>query len=139
MSTLKTRQNDDSVTEFLESVDDDQRREDAFRALEIFTDVTGEPARMWGSAIIGFGEYHYVYESGREGDWMKTGFSPRKNALTLYIMSGFDRFDELMNKLGKYKTGKSCLYVKKLDDVDESVLRELIRASCDYIERKYGD
>ena len=139
MSTLKTRQNDDSVIEFLESVDDDQRREDAFRALEIFTDVTGEPARMWGSAIIGFGEYHYVYESGREGDWMKTGFSPRKNALTLYIMSGFDRFDELMNKLGKYKTGKSCLYVKKLDDVDESVLRELIRASCDYIERKYGD
>ena len=139
MSTLKTRQNDDSVIEFLESVDDDQRREDAFRALEIFTDVTGEPARMLGSAIIGFGEYHYVYESGREGDWMKTGFSPRKNALTLYIMSGFDRFDELMNKLGKYKTGKSCLYVKKLDDVDESVLRELIRASCDYIERKYGD
>ena len=136
-STLKTRKNDASVIEFLESVDNDQRREDAFRALELFGEVTGEPAKMWGSSIVGFGEYHYVYESGREGDWMKTGFSPRKNALTLYIMSGFSDYDELMAKLGKYKTGKSCLYVKKLDDVDAEVLKELISESCDYIDRKY--
>jgi hypothetical protein len=90
---------------------------------------------MWGSSIVGFGQYHFKYASGREGDWMATGFSPRKGNLTLYIMSGF-RNAELMKKLGKYKTGKSCLYIKKLDDVDKSVLKDLIKSSVDFIKKK---
>lgn len=93
---------------------------------------------MWGSSIVGFGSYHYRYESGREGDWMLTGFSPRKQALTLYMMGGFQRHDELMNKLGKYKTGKSCLYVKKLEDIDLDVLRQLVAESVDYMRQSYG-
>ena len=92
---------------------------------------------MWGPSIIGFGTYHYKYASGREGDWMLTGFSPRKTKHSLYIMAGFKRFDDLMQKLGKYKTGKSCLYVNKLEDIDEEVLRQLIRESMEYMKEKY--
>jgi hypothetical protein len=88
---------------------------------------------MWGSSIIGFGNYHYVYASGREGDYFLTGFSPRKQNLTLYIMAGFDQYDELMKKLGKYKTGKSCLYIKKLEDIDLSTLRELVKQSVEHM------
>jgi len=98
--------------------------------------ITGEPAKMWGPSIIGFGTYHYKYATGREGDFLTTGFSPRKPELTLYIMSGFSKYDELMNKLGKYKTGKSCLYVKKLEDLNLEVLTELIETSVDYIKNK---
>ena len=93
---------------------------------------------MWGNSIVGFGNYHYKYASGREGDFMKIGFSPRKQNLTLYIMPGFDRYDALMKKLGKYKTGKSCLYIKRLEDVDWSVLRELSQRSYQYMTDKYG-
>ena len=89
---------------------------------------------MWGPTIVGFGSYHYKYESGREGDWFKTGFSPRKTSLTLYIMPGFNRYDELMQKLGKHKTGQSCLYINKLEDVDMDVLRELVKLSYDYMD-----
>ena len=92
---------------------------------------------MWGTAIIGFGTYHYVYASGREGDWMQVGFSPRKSALTLYIMSGFSAYDDLMKDLGKYKTGKSCLYIKKLSDIDIKVLKKLVRESVKYIKKKH--
>jgi hypothetical protein len=95
--------------------------------------VTGAEPRLWGAVMVGFGSYHYRYESGREGDWFVTGFSPRKGNLTLYIMAGFDRYPELLERLGKFKTGKSCLYVKKLADVDEQVLVELIAASVDHM------
>jgi hypothetical protein len=94
---------------------------------------------MWGNSIVGFGNYHYTYASGREGDWFLTGFSPRKQALTLYIISGFAQYDHLMKRLGKFKIGKSCLYIKKLEDIDPNVLRELIQASIRYLHETYPD
>ena len=105
--------------------------------LTVMQKTTGCGPKRWGPAIIGFGTYHYRYESGREGDWFLTGFSPRKNDLTLYIMAGFDRYDSIMKRLGKYKTGKSCLYIKKLADIDRDALRELIGASVGHIRRTY--
>ena len=133
----KTTQNDGNVIAFLESVENEQRRNDALAVLKMMKEITEVEPKMWGGAIVGFDTYHYKYDSGREGDFMITGFSPRKQALTLYIMPGFERFDELMQKLGKYKTGKSCLYVKKLSDVDEHTLRELIAESVKYMRNKY--
>ena len=130
---LKTKVNDADVIAFLESVEDPMRREDSLAMLDIMSEVTGEEPQMWGKSIVGFGSYHYVYASGQEGDWMAIGFSPRKQSLTLYIMSGFKAYDELMAKLGKYKTGKSCLYIKKLEDVDMDVLRKLIKGSFDWM------
>lgn len=138
MAELKTRLNDASVADFLDSVDDEQRTSDCLELVEIMQEITGEPPKMWGSSIVGFGSYHYCYDSGREGDWPLVGFSPRKQALTLYIMSGFSRYGELMRKLGKHKTGKSCLYVKRLSDVDESVLRELITQSVEHVRKTYA-
>jgi len=138
MSTPKTTPHNASVLDFLNAVDNPERKEDALKALEIMREVTGEEPKMWGSSIVGFGSYHYVYASGREGDWPLTGFSPRKQALTLYIMAGFARYDDLMSRLGTHKTGKSCLYVKRLSDIDESVLRELIAASVDHMKSTYG-
>lgn len=135
---VKTKKHEGSVLDFLNAVENEQRRTDSLRLLEIMTDVTGEPPAMWGPSIVGFGTYHYVYESGREGDWMLTGFSPRKQSLTLYIMSGFGRFDELLGKLGTFKTGKSCLYVNRLEDVDEAVLREMIADSIAYLKERYA-
>ena len=129
MAELKTKKHNASVTEFLNSVEDEKRRKDAKSVLKMMKEVTGEKPKMWGPSIIGFGDYHYKYASGREGDWFKVGFSPRKNALTLYIMTGFSRYDELMGKLGKYKTGKGCLYIKRLEDVDGEVLRKLVEES----------
>jgi len=131
MSELKTRRNDNDVLAFIEAVEDDQRREDALAVLKLFEDVTGLEPQMWGDSIVGFGSYHYKYASGREGEWMLTGFSPRKKNLTLYIMSGFDAYESLLKKLGKYKTGKSCLYISKLEDVDIEVLCELVRQSVE--------
>lgn len=125
----KTRETDASVDAFLAGIADPQRREDCQRVRALMEAATGAPARMWGPAIVGFGVYHYRYESGREGDWMVTGFSPRKNDLTLYIMPGFARYETLMAKLGKHKTGKSCLYLKRLADVDMAVLDQLVRES----------
>jgi len=138
MTKLKTTPNDSDVHQFLNAVEDEQKRSDSFTILELMQNSIGEAPKMWGNSIIGFGSYHYKYESGREGDWFLTGFSPRKTSLSLYIMAGFDRYEELMSNLGKYKTGKSCLYVKKLDDVDETVLRELIEASVEHMRQKYG-
>lgn len=133
MAELKTKLNDGSVTEFLNSVEHKKRREDSFKVLALMSNVLNEEPKMWGSSIIGFGNYHYKYESGREGDWFVAGFSPRKQSLTLYIMSGFEQYDALMEKLGKYKTGKSCLYINKLEDVDLDVLRELVKQSADHV------
>ena len=133
MAELKTKQNDQDVEQFLNSVADDKKRQDSFTILELMKDVTGEEPRMWGDSIVGFGSYHYKGASGREGDWFLTGFSPRKQSLTLYIMSGFDQYDRLLSKLGKHTTGKACLYIKKLDDIDESVLKELVAQSVEHV------
>lgn len=133
MAELKTQPNDQSVEQFLNSVPDEQKRTDSFTVLQLMQQVTGEEPIMWGDSIIGFGRYQYKYASGRKGEWFLTGFSPRKQSLTLYIMSGFDAYDALLGKLGKYTTGKSCLYVKKLEDVDLEVLQELVRQSVDHM------
>jgi hypothetical protein len=130
VAELKTKVNDASVDKFLNSVKDEQVREDCYKILDIMKKATKAEPKMWGTSIIGFGSYHYKGKSGREGDWMLTGFSPRKQNLTLYIMPGFDEYNNLMKKLGKYTTGKSCLYIKKLEDVDTKVLKELVAKSA---------
>lgn len=135
MAELKTKRNKGDVEAFLNSVPDEKKRRDSFTILELMKQVTGQEPEMWGDSIVGFGSYHYKYESGREGDWFVTGFSPRKQNLTLYIMSGFDEYDNLMSRLGKYKTGKSCLYIKKIDDVDQDVLQELVKKSVENMEK----
>ena len=129
MAELKTKKTNQSVKEFLESVEDESKRQDSFEILKLMEKITGEKATMWGDSIVGFGSYHYKYATGREGDWMLTGFSPRKQALTLYIMAGFDLYENLLNRLGKFKTGKSCLYIKRLEDIDMNVLTELVEKS----------
>lgn len=134
MAELKTKRNKGDVEAFLNSVPDEKKRRDSFTILELMKQVTGQEPEIWGDSIVGFGSYHYKYESGREGDWFVTGFSPRKQNLTLYIMSGFDEYDNLMSRLGKYKTGKSCLYIKKIDDVDQDVLQELVKKSVEHME-----
>lgn len=133
MSDLKTQQNDGDVVQFLEAVENQQRKDDAFKVLELMTEVVGEEPKMWGTSIVGYGNYHYKYETGREGDWFLAGFSPRKQSLTLYIMAGFAEYDDLMSKLGKHKTGKSCLYINKLADVDMDVLKQLVAASVKHM------
>lgn len=129
MAELKTRPTTESVSTFLNKVADKTRREDCFAVLEMMRDVTKEEPTMWGRSIVGFGRYRYKYESGREGEWPITGFSPRKGDLTLYIVPGFEIAPDLMKRLGKYKTGKSCLYIRKLADVDRKVLKQLIEKS----------
>jgi len=128
MAELKTKPTTASVTKFLNGVSDKTRREDCFAVLEMMREVTKEEPAMWGSSIVGFGRHRYKYESGREGEWPITAFSPRKGDLTLYFMPGFDIAPE-MERLGKYKTGKSCLYIKKLADVDPKVLKQLVTKS----------
>ena len=126
---LKTKVNDASVTKFLEGVTDEQKRNDCFEILKLMKQVTKEEPKMWGSSIVGFGSYHYKGKSGREGDWMLIGFSPRKQNLTLYLTGGFEAHADLLKKLGKHSTGVGCLYIKKLKDVDTKVLKELIEKS----------
>ena len=138
MAELKTRQNDADVDAYLDAVENPPRRADARRLLTLMRDVTGDPPKMWGTSIVGFGSYHYRYASGREGDWPMVGFAPRKQNLVLYIMPGFDGYGALLNRLGKYRTGRSCLYVNKLDDVDLQVLEELVRAAVAEMGRRNG-
>ena len=133
MAQLKTQPNDGDVGAFLASVEHPTRRQDSQVVLELMRRITGEEPKLWGPSIVGFGSYHYRYASGREGDWFLTGFSPRKQSLTLYIMAGFSRYDELLAQLGKHKTGKSCLYINKLADVDMEVLEALVRASVEHL------
>lgn len=134
MSENKTVANDSDVMAFINAIQPEKKRDDAKIIMKLMEDVTGEQAAMWGSSIVGFGSYHYQYETGREGDMPLVGFSPRKQALTLYIMAGFDAYDDLLSKLGKFKTGKACLYIKKSEDVDMSVLRELVRQSAEHMK-----
>jgi hypothetical protein len=135
MAELKTKRNEGDVEAYLNSVENETKRKDSFAVLKLMQEVTGEQPEMWGDSIVGFGSYHYKYESGREGDWFLTGFAPRKQNLTLYIMAGFDEYDKLLGKLGKYKTGKSCLYINKIEDVDKDVLRELVRQSVEHMKQ----
>ncbi|CAN5720294.1 hypothetical protein BH23GEM10_BH23GEM10_08250 [soil metagenome] len=137
MAELKTKPTEQSVAEFLDAIPDESRRAECRALADLMRRVTGAEAKLWGPAMVGFGSYHYVYESGREGDWFLTGFAPRKNNLTLYIMAGFDRYEELMGRLGKHTTGKSCLYVKRLADVDAAVLDELVTASVAHLRATY--
>lgn len=130
---LKTRPTDRDVEEFLNSIENEKKRMDSYAILDLMQSVTGAEPVMWGDSIIGFGSYPYKYASGREGEWFLTGFSPRKQNLTLYIMSGFDRYDELLDDLGKYTTGKACLYIKKMEDIDRNVLEELVRLSVEHV------
>jgi hypothetical protein len=130
MSELKTKPNDASVEEFLNSVEDEKKRKDAFEILNLMKAATGDEPKMWGGSMIGFGDYHYKYASGREGDWFKTGFSPRKQNLTLYMMCDISKLQGYLDKLGKHKIGKGCLYIKKLEDVNIDVLKEMIEAAA---------
>jgi len=127
MAELKTKVTKASVEKFLEGIKDEKKRQDCHQLLKIMRKATKSEPKMWGPSIIGFGDHHYVYESGREGDWFLAGFSPRAQNLTLYMMGGWD--NETLKKLGKYKTGKGCLYINKLEDVDVNVLNELITRS----------
>lgn len=138
MATLKTQETNASVEDFLNSIENEQRVSDCRKLLEVFSEVMDEPAKMWGDSMVGYGSYHYKYDSGREGDWFLTGFSPRKQNLTIYIVSGFDKHKDLMKDLGKYKTSSSCLYVKKLADIDVEVLKKLIVASVQDIRKRYS-
>ncbi len=135
MAELKTKPTDQDVEAFLNAIPDPGRREDCFTLLELMKKVTRSEPRMWGPSIVGFGSYHYRYASGREGDWMLTGFSPRKQNLTLYIMTGFDQAGELMARLGTHTTGKSCLYLKRLADVDLPTLKKLIQGSVRHLKK----
>jgi hypothetical protein len=136
---LKTRQTEVEVDDFLEAVPDPGRREDARQLRAMMERISGYPARMWGPTIVGFGRYKYRYDSGHEGEMARLGFSPRARELVLYVVSGFPRHQALMDRLGKYRTGKSCLYVKRLSDVDEAVLKSLIAEGLDYMRGKYPE
>lgn len=135
MADNKTQPTAASVRAFLAAVPNAKRREDSLVVAAMMEKATGAPPRMWGPSIVGFGSYHYTYASGREGDAPLTGFSPRKEALTLYILGGFDTYDELVRQLGRCRTGKACLYIKSLDDVNLKVLRRLITASVRHMRR----
>lgn len=137
MAYVKTRRNDASVTAYLKSIEDRARRADAKRIASMMRKATGATPRMWGSSIVGYGSYHYRYESGREGEWILTGFSARKQSLVVYVMPGFRTFTALMKRLGHYKTGKSCLYIKSLDDVDSKILQTIIERSVKLMRKRY--
>ncbi|MEQ6166729.1 DUF1801 domain-containing protein [Ekhidna sp. MALMAid0563] len=139
MAELKTQPSDLDVEAFINTIEPESKRDDAWEVLKLMKKVTGEEPVMWGSSIVGFGKYKYVYESGREGEWMLTGFSPRKQAMTLYLMSGYEKMDDLMQKLGKYKSSVSCLYIKRLSDIDLDVLEEMVRKSVEIIKKRYAE
>ena len=127
MTELKTKQTDASVEAFITAIPNEQARDDCRTLVQLMQQATRAEPRMWGPSIVGFGDFHYRYATGREGDWFQIGFSPRKQALTLYIMCGFGRDDELLAKLGTYKTGKACLYVKRLSDLHLPTLKKLLQ------------
>lgn len=139
MYELKTKETDSSVTEFIENVDSPKKREDAYKLLDIFTATTGFEAKMWGPSIIGFGSYHYKYESGHEGDAPLVGFSPRKAKISLYFAPGDKKREELLKEFGKHTTGKACVYINKVADIDVEVLRELITQSVAFLQELYPD
>ncbi|EQB38373.1 hypothetical protein M948_07275 [Virgibacillus sp. CM-4] len=137
MYELKTKENEDDVIEFIEQVESPKKKEDAYRLLDIFTETTGYPAKMWGTSIIGFGSYHYQYASGHEGDAALVGFSPRKAKFSLYFATGDQEREDLLQKLGKHTSGKACVYTNKLADIDIDVLKQLINQSVTFLKEKY--
>lgn len=138
MAELKTKKNNASVAKFMNGIEDPAQRADCRKISAMMKKATGSRPKMWGTAIVGFGSYSYSNSAGKDFEWMLTGFSPRKQATSVYIMSGFKKFDALMKKLGRHKTGKSCLYIKRLEDVDEKVLQQLIDASVKYMRKTYA-
>jgi hypothetical protein len=138
MAELKTKETKASVASFLAGVEDPEKRADCRKIAKLMREATGKRAKMWGSSIVGYGRYDYTYKSGRSGTWMLTGFSPRARNITIYIMPGFKKFGPLLKKLGKYKTARSCLYIKRLDDIDEAVLARLVADSVREMQRIYG-
>lgn len=138
MPEQKTKPTPQSVTQFLNQVEDEQKREDSFELVEMMEKVTGQKPVMWGASIVGFGQYHYKYASGHEGDSCLTGFSPRKQSISVYITAGFKESQDLLKKLGKYKTSVGCLYIKKLADVDRAVLEKLIERSVKTLKERYS-
>jgi Domain of unknown function (DU1801) len=139
MAELKTTVSQASVDDFLNTIPNEQVRNDCRTIVQIMEHATNSSAKMWGGSIIGFGSYHYQYASGREADWMRIGFAPRKQNIVLYIASGFEEFETLRAQLGKHVVGKSCLYIKKLVDVDLQVLEQLIQGSVNHMLEKYPD
>lgn len=137
MATNKTIENNNSVTAYINTIADEKKRKDVAELLSLFSQQTGFPAKMWGSAIVGFGSYHYKYESGREGDAPLTGLSARKNAIVLYFSADFEKRDEWLLKLGKHKSGKGCVYIQKLADIDTGILKQIITTSVNYIRQQY--
>jgi len=139
MYELKTKETEDSVIEFIEKVDSLKKREDAYKILDIFTETTGFQAKMWGPSIIGFGSYHYKYESGHEGDAPLVGFSPRKAKISLYLAPGCTKREELLKDFGKHTTGKACVYINKVADIDVDVLRALIKQAVTFYKEAYPE
>ena len=137
MYEQKTKETDNSVIEFIESIDHLRKREDAYKLLDIFTDTTGYEAKMWGTSIIGFGKYHYKYKSGHEGDAPLVGFSPRKAKISLYFATGDTEREKLLKDFGKYTTGKACVYINKVADINVEVLKALIRQSVTFLKKTY--
>jgi hypothetical protein len=135
MAELKTKATKQSVEKFLSSVADEKRRTECFKVLGLMQDITKQPPKMWGSSVVGFGSYTYKYKSGREGEWFLTGFSPRKQDLSIYLGTGYEPDSEFLEELGKHKMGKSCLYIKKLEDIKLSILKKLIKASVTYVKK----
>jgi len=133
----KTVPTDLSVKDYLNAIEDPQRKQDCIVIQDIMKEITGLEPKMWGTSIVGYGSYHYKYESGREGDMLITGFSNRKQAITLYVMSGFKKHDELLSKLGPFKSGKSCLYIKRLSDINLEILKEIIHLDFAHMKKKY--
>lgn len=131
MAELKTQKGGGNVDDFLATIEDERRRQDSRDLVTLMERVTGEEPAMWGPSIIGFGDLRFRYESGREGDWFRVGFSPRKQSLTLYVTDYLQEDDPLLAKLGKFTTGKACIYVKRLEDLDTSVLEDVVRRSYD--------
>ena len=140
MAKNKTTETSVNVREFVNSfADTEQKRKDSFELIKLMQELTGFKPKMWGPTIIGFGSYHYVYESGHEGDAPLVGFSPRKSEFSLYVFSGLEEHEYLLKNLGKYKRGKACIYVKKLSDIDQNELKKLIKVSLKYLQKKYPE
>ncbi len=137
MAELKTKPNRKSVTTYIKSIEDYKKRKDCITLMAMMKEITGKRPKMWGESIVGYGKYHYKYKSGREGDWFVTGFAPRKQNISIYIMPGFSKYRTIMKKLGKYKLGVSCLYIKSLEDVDQKLLHQLINKSVKDMEKIY--
>lgn len=139
MAELKTHPNDQSVEDFIDQVEPEWKRDDARELLKLIAEISGEKPVMWGDSIVGFGNYHYKYKSGREGDWFLAGFSPRKTSTTIYMMGGFEGQEDDLKKLGKHKASVGCLYIKKLSDIDIEILKKMTKRSIETLKKRYAD